>query len=108
MDTIASLDDEHIGFLEKSIDSMEQTLPDLKGFILPGGHPTAVWAHIARTVCRRTERRMVGFLDTLHKMQAPGSYHRALVYINRLSDYLFVLARYCNHLFDIPDKLWEK
>jgi cob(I)alamin adenosyltransferase len=108
MDTIAGIETERIEFLEKSIDGMEQRLPGLKGFILPGGHATAAWAHIARTVCRRTERRMVGFLDTSHKMQAPDSYHRALIYINRLSDYFFVLARYCNHLFDTPDKLWKK
>ena len=108
MDTIAGIGDEHIEFLEKSIDRMEQALPELKGFILPGGHPTAAWAQVARTVCRRTERRMVGFLDVSLKLQAPDPYHRALIYINRLSDYLFVLARYCNHLFDTPDKLWEK
>ena len=108
MDSIAGIGDEHIEFLEKSIDRMEQALPELKGFILPGGHPTAAWAQVARTVCRRTERRMVGFLDASLKLQAPDPYHRALIYINRLSDYLFVLARYCNHLFDTPDILWEK
>ena len=108
MDTIAGIDDEHIEFLEKSIDRMELALPELKGFILPGGHSTAAWAHVARTVCRRTERRMVGFLDDSFKLQTPDPYQRALIYINRLSDYLFVLARYCNHLFETPDKLWKK
>ncbi len=108
MDTIAGIGDEHIEFLEKSIDRWEKMLPELKGFILPGGHPTAAWAHVARTVCRRTERRMVGFLDDSFKLQAPDPYQQALIYINRLSDYLFVLARYCNHLFETPDKLWEK
>jgi cob(I)alamin adenosyltransferase len=87
---------------------MEAALPELKGFILPGGHSTAAWAHVARTVCRRTERHIVFFLDASFNMQAPDSYQRALIYINRLSDYLFVLARYCNHFFDIPDKLWVK
>jgi cob(I)alamin adenosyltransferase len=108
MDTIAELGDERIEFLEKSIDRMEPALPELRGFILPGGHPTAAWAHVARTVCRRTERRMVGFQDDSSKSQAPDPYQRALIYINRLSDYFFVLARYCNHLFKTPDKLWEK
>jgi cob(I)alamin adenosyltransferase len=108
MDTIAGIGDEHIEFLEKSIDRMEQALPELKGFILPGGDPTAAWAHVARTVCRRTERRIVGFLDASFKLQTPDPYQRALIYINRLSDYLFVFARYCNHLFETPDKLWEK
>ena len=108
MDTIAGIGQEHIEFLEKSIDRMVEALPELKGFILPGGHPTAAWAHVARTVCRRTERRIVRFLDASFKMQAPDSYQQALIYINRLSDYLFVVARYCNHLFDAPEKLWQK
>jgi len=108
MDTIAGIGQEHIEFLEKSIDRMVEALPELKGFILPGGHPTAAWAHVARTVCRRTERQIIRFLEVSFKMQAPDSYQRALIYINRLSDYLFVVARYCNHLFDTPEKLWEK
>ena len=108
MDTIAAIGQEHIEFLEKSIDRMVDALPALKGFILPGGHSTAAWAHVARTVCRRTERRIVRFLDASFKRQAPDSYQRSLIYINRLSDYLFVAARYCNLLFDAPEKLWEK
>ena len=48
------------------------------------------------------------FLDASLKIQAPDSYQRVLIYINRLSDYLFVVARYCNHLFDAPEKLWQK
>ena len=108
MDTIAGVGQDHIEFLEKSIDRMVDALPELKGFILPGGHSTAAWAHMARTVCRRTERRIVRFLDASFKMQTPDSYQRSLIYINRLSDYLFVAARYCNHLFDTPEKLWQK
>ena len=108
MDAVAGIGQKHIDFLEKSIDRMVDALPDLKGFILPGGHRTAAWAHMARTVCRRTERRMVRFLDTSFKSQAPDSYQQALIYINRLSDYLFVVARYCNYLFDAPEILWEK
>ena len=108
MDTIAGIGQEHIEFLEKSIDRMVDALPDLKGFILPGGHSAAAWAHVARTVCRRTERRIVRFLDASFNTQTPDSYQRSLIYINRLSDYLFVAARYCNHLFDVPEKLWEK
>ena len=108
MDTIAGIAQEHIEFLEKSIDRMVTALPELKSFILPGGHPTAAWAHMARTVCRRTERRIVRFLDASLKIQAPDSYQRVLIYINRLSDYLFVVARYCNYLFDAPEKLWQK
>ena len=108
MDTIAGIGPEQIEFLETSIDRMTDTLPELKGFILPGGHPAAAWAHLARTVCRRTERRIVRFLDASLKIQAPDQYQRVLIYINRLSDYLFVVARYCNYLFDAPEKLWQK
>jgi len=108
MDTIAAIAQEQIEFLEMSIDRMVAALPELKGFILPGGHPTAAWAHMARTVCRRAERRIIRFLDASFKIQAPDSYQRALIYINRLSDYLFVVARYCNHLFDASEKLWQK
>jgi cob(I)alamin adenosyltransferase len=108
MDTIAGIGQEHIEFLEKSIDRMVDALPVLKGFVLPGGHSAAAWAHVARTVCRRTERRIVRFLDASFNTQTPDSYQRSLIYINRLSDYLFVAARYCNHLFDVPEKLWEK
>jgi cob(I)alamin adenosyltransferase len=108
MDTIAGIGPEHIKFLEKSIDRMTKALPELKSFILPGGHPAAAWAHVARTVCRRTERQIIRFLDASSKIQAPASYQQALIYINRLSDYLFVVARYCNHLFDAPEKLWQK
>ena len=108
MDAIAAIDQQHIEFLEKSIDRMVDSLPELKGFILPGGHPAAAWAHVARTVCRRTERRIVSFLDASFEMQVPETYQRALIYINRLSDYLFIAARYCNHLFAVPDKLWQK
>jgi len=108
MDTIVGIAQDHIEFLEMSIDRMVAALPELKGFILPGGHPTAAWAHMARTVCRRTERRIIRFLDASFKIQAPDSYQQALIYINRLSDYLFVVARYCNHLFDASEKLWQK
>ena len=108
MNAIAGITQEHIEFLEKSIDRMAEALPELKSFILPGGHPTAAWAHMARTVCRRTERRIVRFLDASLKIQAPDAYQRVLIYINRLSDYFFVVARYCNYLFDAPEKLWQK
>lgn len=108
MDNIAAIGQHHIEFLEQSIDRMVESLPEIKGFILPGGHPAAAWAHVARTVCRRTERQIVSFLDTSFKMQVPDRYQRALIYINRLSDYLFVAARYCNHLFAVPDILWQK
>ena len=78
---------ENIQMLENRIDKMEENLPNLKSFILPSGHPTASKCHIARTVCRRAERNLVRLskttkIDMLH-----------LQYLNRLSDYLFVLSR---------------
>ena len=78
---------ENIKMLEKAIDKMEENLPKLKSFILPSGHPTASKCHIARTVCRRAERNLV----TLSKTTKIDILH--LQYLNRLSDYLFILSR---------------
>ncbi len=107
MDTVAAIEQQHVDTLEACIDRMDAELPPLKGFILPGGHPAAAWAHVARTICRRAERRIVAFLDASYEKQMPDAYGQLLVYVNRLSDYLFVLARYCNHLFDIAEELWQ-
>jgi cob(I)alamin adenosyltransferase len=107
---IESLDEisaEKIADLEKAIDRHEQALPVLRGFILPGGHITAAWAHVARTVCRRSERKVVRLLDKSLKGRAADQYRKLFVFLNRLSDYLFVLARYCNHKRDVSDKLWK-
>ena len=73
--------------LEKAIDSMNEVLPELKSFILPGGHPSASWCHIARCVCRRTERLVS------HLSEETSVDPLILIYLNRLSDYLFVLSR---------------
>ena len=94
--------------LENAIDARQKEMPELKGFILPGGHLTAAWSHVARTVCRRTERRLVSFLENSFQGEIPDQYHNAQIYLNRLSDYLFVVARYCNRLQGVSDKLWEK
>jgi cob(I)alamin adenosyltransferase len=80
----------------------------LKGFILPTGHITASWAHVARTVCRRSERKVVPLLNNVPQGKAVAQYRQSLVYLNRLSDYLFVLARHCNHINGFSDKLWKK
>ena len=76
-----------ITFLENSIDEMEKTLAPMVAFILPGGHPTVSFAHIVRTVCRRAERETVA----LHHVEAIEPIH--FQYLNRLSDYIFVLSR---------------
>ncbi len=90
--------------LEGAIDRIETALPPLRSFIFPGGHPTAAWAHIARAVCRRAERHVLP-LTAGEPAERLGS---VIAYLNRLSDYLFVLARFCNTLHGIPDKVWQK
>lgn len=76
-----------IEFLEKEIDSMEESLPPMTHFVLPGGHTTVSYCHIARCVCRRAER----LATHLHELEPTNEL--VLKYLNRLSDYLFVLAR---------------
>ena len=93
---------ENIEMMEKAIDKMEESLPMLKNFILPSGHPTASTCHIARTVCRRAERNLVALgqeetIDNLH-----------IQYLNRLSDYLFVLARAILKENNTPEIEWQK
>jgi cob(I)alamin adenosyltransferase len=107
MDTIESISQEKIETLENAIDRMENELPELKCFVMPGGHITAAWCHLARTVCRRSERQMVRFLDTSFNEQVSEHYQEALIYINRLSDYLFVAARYCNRVSGVPEQYWK-
>ena len=84
---IPKIAEKDVEFLEKKIDSMNENLPTMTHFILPGGHTTVSYCHIARTVCRRAER-----LAT-HLYENEPFDERVLHYINRLSDYLFVLAR---------------
>jgi cob(I)alamin adenosyltransferase len=91
--------------LEKAMDAMDAELTELKGFILPGGHPAAALAHMARTVCRRAERRVLRLVEVQGGEAVPP---RILVYLNRLSDYLFVCARYCNHLAGVVDIPWQR
>lgn len=93
--------------LEQAIDRMNDALPELKQFILPGGHLSAAMAHVARTVCRRTERRVIDLVAEEDSGREPTeTLKHILIFLNRLSDYLFVLARYCNHLAGQEDVLW--
>ena len=87
--------------LEREIDRFEAELPPLKNFILPGGSAGGAAIHLARTVCRRAERCVV----TLAKAEAVNP--AVLIYLNRLSDLLFVLARSVNHRSGEPEPLWE-
>ncbi|MEK9159714.1 MAG: cob(I)yrinic acid a,c-diamide adenosyltransferase [Patescibacteria group bacterium] len=84
--------------LEKEVEILEPTLPPLHNFILPGGHPAAARLHLARAVCRRAERH----LSILTPLPAD-----ALPYLNRLSDYLFLLGRQANLKNGVPEILWS-
>jgi cob(I)alamin adenosyltransferase len=92
--------------LEDGIDRLEAELPPLQSFILPGGHSTAAWAHVARTVCRRAERRVQILMADGGEETSTGT-QGILAYLNRLSTYLFALARYCNKLHGVPDLAWK-
>ncbi|MEZ4410207.1 MAG: cob(I)yrinic acid a,c-diamide adenosyltransferase [Polyangiales bacterium] len=98
---IALLTAAHAEALERDIDAAEEGLPALKSFVLPGGTPAAAALHHARTVCRRAERAMVGL------GQSEPVRHEVVVYLNRLSDLCFVLARRANHLAGVADVPWQ-
>ncbi|HJT74013.1 MAG TPA: cob(I)yrinic acid a,c-diamide adenosyltransferase [Chitinophaga sp.] len=91
-----------VTLLENNIDKMNDILPEMKAFILPGGHVAVSTCHVARCVCRRAERLCVGlqeqnqFIDPL-----------VLQYMNRLSDYLFVLSRWIGHQLNVPEIAWK-
>lgn len=106
--SLKPIDEEQIKSLEKSIDRMDALLPPRSGFILPAGHATATWAHIARTVCRRAERHAVRFLGEAAAEKRSEPHGRILAYMNRLSDYLFVLARYCNRIMGVQEIPWKE
>lgn len=91
---------EAIPQLEAEMDKMEASVPALKNFILPGGHPVNAEAHLARTVCRRAERRAVSL-----NRQSPLD-ETLIRYLNRLSDWLFMLARYVSHQTGTEEVPW--
>jgi cob(I)alamin adenosyltransferase len=91
----------HVEALERLMDRLGQELSPLENFILPGGCAGAAALHVARTVCRRAERLVVA----LSRVEKVGGY--TVVYLNRLSDALFVMARHENHRRGIPDVLWN-
>lgn len=91
----------HVAFLEETIDELNEGLPELRSFVLPGGGPVGAFLHQARTVCRRAER----VVTTLARQEAVGE--QALVYLNRLSDLLFVLGRWAARASGEAEPLWE-
>jgi len=88
--------------IEKAIDFYNDQLPELRVFILPGGSKAAAYLHLARTVCRRAERRVVA-LNTGEEINK-----NIVIFLNRLSDLFFVLARYENFVSNTPDISWSK
>ena len=90
----------HVTALETEIDGLEADLPPLKHFILPAGHPAAATLHLARTVCRRAERQ------TIEAAKTEDISAEAVHYLNRLSDFFFVLARWVNHAAGVRDSAW--
>lgn len=99
---LPDLHESDIEFLEKEMDRMDEDLPVMKNFILPGGAPIVSYAHIARTVCRRAERNCIR-LDAEENNVPP----LIIKYLNRLSDYFFMLARYTGFRNNIPEIIWR-
>jgi cob(I)alamin adenosyltransferase len=97
------MEESDVRALEEAIDRMSERLEPMRAFILPGGTTTASFLHLARTVCRRLERQMTAAREERPDLVLTG----ALKYINRLSDYLFVAARYANHLAGTTDIPWK-
>lgn len=99
--SLPGLKEEDITLLETEIDVMNESLPELTSFILPGGHQAVSYCHVARTVCRRAERLAIKLNTTFPVPQI------TITYLNRLSDYLFVLARKFSQDFDVEESLWK-
>ncbi|MDP1860307.1 MAG: cob(I)yrinic acid a,c-diamide adenosyltransferase, partial [Gemmatimonadaceae bacterium] len=96
----ARIDGERIAELERAIDDCERELEPLRSFILPGGTPKSSALHVARTICRRAERRVVALNREV------GLPELAIIYLNRLSDLLFMLARVANHRAGAGEVTW--
>ncbi|MGZ3805141.1 MAG: cob(I)yrinic acid a,c-diamide adenosyltransferase [Pseudobdellovibrionaceae bacterium] len=96
------LEEREVQFLELQIDQMSEELPALRNFILPAGHEVAAHLHVARTLCRRCERR------SAEVTVKEDRYAVSLQYLNRLSDFLFVTARWVNLKTHFVDVLWKK
>ena len=98
---VPRIESRHVESLERLMDRLTEELPPLENFVLPGGSPGAAQLHVARAVCRRAERITV----SLAREEPVGD--QVIVYLNRLSDALFVMARWENHRKRVPDVLWD-
>jgi cob(I)alamin adenosyltransferase len=99
---LPDLHTEDVQWLEQRIDEMNEVLPEMRSFILPGGHPAGSAAHVSRCVCRRAERICVGMVQEGEEVP-----ELVLQYLNRLSDFLFVLARYIGHIHGAAEIPWR-
>ena len=97
---IPKIKEDDISFLEKKIDKFESRLPKITKFILPGGNEISSHCHIARCVCRRAERLCVK-LEKAHQIELIKKY------LNRLSDYFFIISRYINKTYNYKEIYWE-
>ena len=104
-DRVADLPAAKIEQLEQTIDRCEQTLPPLQVFILPSGCPAACHLQLARSVCRRAERRLVELMELPEDLKR--TFETELIYLNRLSDLLFVLSRAVNQAENITEREWQ-
>lgn len=98
---VPQLNEQDVTFLEEEIDFMNETLPEMRSFVLPGGHTTVSYCHIARCVCRRAER----ISTQLAESEEVSSL--VLIYLNRLSDYIFVLSRKLSQDLNAKEVAWE-
>ncbi|HKK89619.1 MAG TPA: cob(I)yrinic acid a,c-diamide adenosyltransferase [Saprospiraceae bacterium] len=100
-DQLPPIEKNLVSWMEQEMDKMDESLPDLKNFILPGGHPVVSQCHIVRTVCRRAERRVISAKESLSD---PSDIIQML---NRLSDYFFMLSRRLSQEYGVDEKLWK-
>lgn len=98
---LPDLKESDVLFLEQKMDEMNEELPEMRSFVLPGGHLSVSYSHVARTVCRRSERKVIAL--------AENAFVAPLVqpYLNRLSDYLFVLSRCIGHKLNVNETPWK-
>lgn len=99
--SLPNITESEIVFLEVAIDKMNMDLPELKNFILPGGSVIVSYSHVARCVCRRAERAVIQCCDLSEQEQM------VLKYLNRLSDYFFVLARWFGKMNNSAEVIWK-
>lgn len=104
-DRVADVPAARVARLEQAIDRHDQTLPPLQVFILPSGAPAACHLQLARSICRRAERRLVTLMELPEGLKR--TFETELIYLNRLSDLLFVLARSVNRAQNITERQWQ-